>query len=135
MAPAVSSVGTLHFDWAQYKRQPFDTAQDNAQGRPGEETQARRLLVRCVDIKEHEFAPTQADEFLLLDLREPENCKAALTLHFDQAQYKHFDQAQYKRQALHFDWAQYKRQAQDIAQDDAQDRFHELTENKAAFWG
>ena len=33
-----------------------------------------------VDIKEHEFAPTQADEFLLLDLREPENCKAALTL-------------------------------------------------------
>jgi GDP-D-mannose 3',5'-epimerase len=33
-----------------------------------------------VDIKEHEFAPTQADEFLLLDLREPENCRAALTL-------------------------------------------------------
>ena len=36
--------------------------------------------VRGVDIKEHEFAPTQADEFLLLDLREPENCKAALSL-------------------------------------------------------
>ncbi|MBM4465833.1 MAG: NAD-dependent epimerase/dehydratase family protein [Chloroflexi bacterium] len=36
--------------------------------------------VRGVDIKPHEFAPTQADEFLLLDLREPENCKAALTL-------------------------------------------------------
>ena len=36
--------------------------------------------VRGVDIKEHEFAPTAADEFLLLDLREPENCKAALTL-------------------------------------------------------
>ena len=36
--------------------------------------------VRSVDIKEHEFAPTQADEFLLLDLREPENCKAALSL-------------------------------------------------------
>jgi nucleoside-diphosphate-sugar epimerase len=36
--------------------------------------------VRGVDIKEHEFAPTQADEFLLLDLREPQNCKAALTL-------------------------------------------------------
>lgn len=35
--------------------------------------------VRGVDIKEHEFAPT-ADEFLLLDLREPENCKAALSL-------------------------------------------------------
>ena len=36
--------------------------------------------VRGVDIKEHEFAPTQADEFLLLDLRKPENCEAALTL-------------------------------------------------------
>jgi len=36
--------------------------------------------VRGVDIKEHEFAPTAADEFLLLDLREPQNCKAALTV-------------------------------------------------------
>ncbi len=36
--------------------------------------------VRAVDIKEHEFAATAADEFLLLDLREAENCKAALTL-------------------------------------------------------
>jgi len=36
--------------------------------------------VRGVDIKEHEFAPTQADEFLLLDLRDPENCRRALTL-------------------------------------------------------
>ncbi len=36
--------------------------------------------VRGVDIKHHEFAPTQADEFLLLDLREPQNCQAALTL-------------------------------------------------------
>lgn len=36
--------------------------------------------VRGVDIKEHEFAPTAADEFLLLDLREPENCRQALTL-------------------------------------------------------
>src|SRR3990172_13105182 len=36
--------------------------------------------VRGVDIKEHEFAPTAADEFLLLDLREPENCRAALSL-------------------------------------------------------
>ena len=34
--------------------------------------------VRGVDIKEHEFAPTEADEFLLLDLREPGNCKKAL---------------------------------------------------------
>jgi len=36
--------------------------------------------VRGVDIKEHEFAPTAADEFLLLDLREPENCAAALSV-------------------------------------------------------
>ena len=36
--------------------------------------------IRGVDIKEHEFAPTQADEFLLLNLREPENCRAALDL-------------------------------------------------------
>ncbi|MCC7208964.1 MAG: NAD-dependent epimerase/dehydratase family protein, partial [Anaerolineae bacterium] len=36
--------------------------------------------VRGVDIKAHEFAPTQADEFLLLDLREEPNVKAALTL-------------------------------------------------------
>jgi nucleoside-diphosphate-sugar epimerase len=36
--------------------------------------------VRGVDIKEHEFAPTQADEFLLLDLREEQNCTTALTL-------------------------------------------------------
>ena len=36
--------------------------------------------VRGVDIKEHEFAPTAADEFLLLDLRDPQNCRAALTL-------------------------------------------------------
>jgi len=36
--------------------------------------------VRGVDIKEHEFATTQADEFLLLDLREVENCRTALTL-------------------------------------------------------
>ena len=36
--------------------------------------------VRGVDIKEHEFATTQADEFLVLDLREEENCQTALTL-------------------------------------------------------
>jgi nucleoside-diphosphate-sugar epimerase len=34
--------------------------------------------VRGVDIKEPEFAATAADEFLLLDLREEENCQAAL---------------------------------------------------------
>jgi nucleoside-diphosphate-sugar epimerase len=36
--------------------------------------------VRGVDIKEHEFAPTAADEFLLLDLRQEANCRAALSL-------------------------------------------------------
>jgi GDP-D-mannose 3',5'-epimerase len=36
--------------------------------------------VRSVDIKEHEFSPTVADEFLLLDLRNPENCRKALTI-------------------------------------------------------
>jgi GDP-D-mannose 3',5'-epimerase len=36
--------------------------------------------VRGVDIKEHEFAPTAADEFLLLDLRKEGNCHAAPTL-------------------------------------------------------
>jgi len=36
--------------------------------------------VRGVDIKEHEFAPTQADEFLRLDLRQEPNCQTALSL-------------------------------------------------------
>ena len=36
--------------------------------------------VRGVDIKEHEFAATAADDFQLLDLRERENCQAALSL-------------------------------------------------------
>jgi len=36
--------------------------------------------VRGVDIKAHEFCPTAADEFLLLDLREKRNCQAALTV-------------------------------------------------------
>jgi GDP-D-mannose 3',5'-epimerase len=36
--------------------------------------------VRGVDIKEHEFARTAADEFRLLDLRQEENCRAALRL-------------------------------------------------------
>jgi GDP-D-mannose 3', 5'-epimerase len=36
--------------------------------------------VRGVDIKEHEFTPTPADEYILLDLREEKNCQAALML-------------------------------------------------------
>jgi len=37
--------------------------------------------VRGVDIKEHEFSKTAADEFLVLDLREKQNCEAALSIH------------------------------------------------------
>jgi nucleoside-diphosphate-sugar epimerase len=40
--------------------------------------------VRGVDIKEHEFAQTEADEFHLLDLREPHNCWEALNLGSDE---------------------------------------------------
>jgi len=36
--------------------------------------------VRGVDIKEHEYRQTAADDFQLLDLREPQNCEAALTV-------------------------------------------------------
>ncbi len=36
--------------------------------------------VRGVDLKQHEFAETEADEFMLLDLREPHNCWQALNL-------------------------------------------------------
>ncbi len=35
--------------------------------------------VRGVDIKKPEFGPTAADEFLVLDLREPDNCRRALS--------------------------------------------------------
>ena len=41
---------------------------------------AEGFWVRGVDVKKHEFRPTHADEFLLLDLREPKNCEKALTL-------------------------------------------------------
>ncbi len=36
--------------------------------------------VRGVDLKMHEYAPTQADEFLNLDLRQEPDCQVALTL-------------------------------------------------------
>lgn len=36
--------------------------------------------IRGVDIKAPEFAPTQADEFLLADLREPRGCRDALSV-------------------------------------------------------
>jgi GDP-D-mannose 3',5'-epimerase len=41
---------------------------------------AEGYWVRGVDLKEHEFAPTQAHDFQLLDLREEKNCQTALTL-------------------------------------------------------
>lgn len=41
---------------------------------------AEGYWIRGVDVKEHEFAPTKADEFLLLDLREPHNCWEALAV-------------------------------------------------------
>jgi len=41
---------------------------------------AEGYWVRGVDIKEHEFAPSAADEFLVADLREPHGCRRALTL-------------------------------------------------------
>jgi nucleoside-diphosphate-sugar epimerase len=34
--------------------------------------------VRGVDLKEPEFSETEADEFIILDLREPENCERAV---------------------------------------------------------
>ena len=36
--------------------------------------------VRGVDIKNHEFSPSAADEFMVLDLRQEQNCIQALTL-------------------------------------------------------
>jgi GDP-D-mannose 3',5'-epimerase len=42
--------------------------------------QKEGFWVRNVDIKSHEWSPNVADEVLLLDLREEENCRRALTL-------------------------------------------------------
>jgi nucleoside-diphosphate-sugar epimerase len=44
---------------------------------------AEGYWVRGVDIKEHDFATSAADDFQLLDLREEEKCIAALTLDGD----------------------------------------------------
>ena len=41
---------------------------------------AKGYWVRGVDIKYPPFSPTTADEFLLLDLRDPENCRKAPSL-------------------------------------------------------
>jgi nucleoside-diphosphate-sugar epimerase len=42
------------------------------------ELKARGCWVRGVDIKEHEFAETAADDFQLLDLRDPKQCAKAV---------------------------------------------------------
>ena len=41
---------------------------------------ARGYWVRGVDIKEPEFAQTAADDFQILDLRDPQNCRAAVAI-------------------------------------------------------
>ena len=41
---------------------------------------AEKYWVRGVDIKAPEFSPTAADEFCILDLRDPEHCRAAVKL-------------------------------------------------------
>ena len=41
--------------------------------------QSEGFWVRGVDIKNHEWSPKAADEFLLLDLRVEEQCRTALT--------------------------------------------------------
>ena len=45
-----------------------------------QELKRRGHWVRGVDVKRHEFAPSAADEFQLLDLRDEENCRQALSL-------------------------------------------------------
>src|SRR3989338_8079269 len=40
--------------------------------------------VRGVDLKYNEFAKTQADDFLIADLRDPVVCREILDLHFDE---------------------------------------------------
>lgn len=40
--------------------------------------------VRGTDIKKHEFSPSAADEFIVADLREKENCRKALEGGFDE---------------------------------------------------
>ncbi|HVN55312.1 MAG TPA: NAD-dependent epimerase/dehydratase family protein [Anaerolineaceae bacterium] len=49
-------------------------------GHLGKKLKREGYWVRGVDIKAHEFAPSAADEFLLLDLRREQDCQQALTL-------------------------------------------------------
>ena len=50
---------------------------------------AQRYWVREVDPKAPEFSPTAADEFCILDLRDPEHCRAAVKLTGGQADELH----------------------------------------------
>jgi nucleoside-diphosphate-sugar epimerase len=45
-----------------------------------EKLKSKGYWVRGVDIKEHEYRKTSADEFFVLDLRDPENVKKSLSL-------------------------------------------------------
>lgn len=40
--------------------------------------------VRGVDVKFHEYAETEADDFVIADLREPANCRAVIDRRFDE---------------------------------------------------
>ena len=40
--------------------------------------------VRAVDLKFPEFSPTEADDFIIADLRNPENCRDAVDRKFDE---------------------------------------------------
>jgi nucleoside-diphosphate-sugar epimerase len=53
---------------------PFDRLRTGIGGHLVKKLKREGYWVRGVDIKEHEFAETQADEFRLLDLREAHNC-------------------------------------------------------------
>ncbi len=49
-------------------------------GHLARELKRKGCWVRGVDIKQHEFAASEADEFFLLDLRKQRNCQRALAL-------------------------------------------------------
>ena len=61
------------------------------------------LWVRGVDLKSPEFAETQADDFVIGDLRDPQVCQNVVDRHFeevyqlaaDMEKYKKFPQAQF----------------------------------------
>ena len=42
------------------------------------------FLVRGVDLKFPEYSETEADDFIIADLREPANCRAVIDCRFDE---------------------------------------------------